>query len=371
MGMKKMTRTSGTIRAAALAACAFSAMITNAYADPLSITDLTGRTIKLEKPAERIVVMPIPYTSTVIAVDGGTDKLMAMHPEAKLAIEEGILGQFFPAAKDIRTDIVAGGASRGFAPNVEAIAALNPDLVLQWGDLKEDGLAPLINAGINTAALLYGNEDHARKIITLVGTAMGRTEKLDMLIKWREDTAKAIADSLAGLTDAEKPKVAYFFYTTPELQTEGKGTFTDWQIGLTGGINVAAGIDGWGSVGLEQVAAWDPDVILLGSFERDIKLDRVYDDPVLGATKAAKAKRVYKVPVGGYRWDPPSQDSPLMWMWLASVLHPDRVKFDVRAATAEWYKKIYGHEPTPDQIDAILHLAMNSSGADYSQFARK
>jgi len=67
-------------------------MIANAYADPVTITDLTDRTITLDKPAERIVVLPIPYTSTVIAVDGGTDKLMAMHPEAKLAIEEGILG---------------------------------------------------------------------------------------------------------------------------------------------------------------------------------------------------------------------------------------------------------------------------------------
>ena len=211
----------------------------------------------------------------------------------------------------------------------------------------------------------------ARQIMALVATAMGHTDKLDLLMQWRDDTAKIVADGLAGLAEADKPKVAYFFYTTPEFQTEGKGSYMDWQISLAGGINAAHEVDGWGAVGLEQIAAWDPDVILLGSFEPDVNVSRIYDDPILGATKAAKANRVYKVPVGGYRWDPPSQDSPLMWMWLASLLHPDRFDFDLRAATAEWYVKIYGHAPTPDQLDAILLLDMNAKGAGYDQFARK
>ncbi len=362
----------GFARGALGAACLCTFALSTAHADPVTITDMTGRTITLEKPAERLVIFPVPWASTVIAFDGGTDKLIAMHPEAKMAIEEGILGQFFPAALDITSDIIAGGADRGFMPNVEAVAALRPDLVIQWGNRKDDGITPLANAGINTAAILYGTEDYARQIMTLVGTAMGRTEKLDLLMKWRDDTAKAVADGLAGLAEAEKPKVAYFFYTTPEFQTEGKGSYMDWQIGQAGGLNAAAEIEGWGPVGIEQIAAWDPDVILLGSFERDLNVSRIYDDPILGATKAAKAKRVYKVPIGGYRWDPPGQDSPLMWMWLASLLHPDRFAFDVRAATAEWYLKIYGHEPTPEQIDDILLLEMNGSGAGYTQlFAGK
>lgn len=120
-----------------------------------------------------------------------------------------------------------------------------------------------------------------------------------MLMKWRDDTAKVLKDGLAGLADADRPKVAYFFYTTPEFQTEGKGSYMEYQIGLAGGVNAANEIDGWGAVGLEQIAAWDPDVILLGSFEPDVSVAKIYDDAILGATKAAKANRVYKVPVGG------------------------------------------------------------------------
>lgn len=342
-----------------------------AFAAPVTFTDMTGRTITLEKPAERVIVFPVPWASTVIALDGGVDKLIAMHPESKLAVEEGILGQFFPAAHDIPSDIIAGGASKGFTPNVEAVAAMKPDLVIQWGNRKDDGVTPLANAGINTAAIVYGPEENARQIMTLVATAMGHADKLGTLMKWRDDTAEALKDGLAGLADADRPKVAYFFYTTPEFQTEGKGSYMEYQIGLAGGVNAANEIDGWGAVGLEQIAAWDPDVILLGSFEPQVSVSKIYDDPILGATKAAKANRVYKVPVGGYRWDPPSQDSPLMWMWLANILHPERFNFDVRAASAEWYVKIYGHEPTPDQLDQVLLLGMNAKGAGYEKFVRK
>ena len=359
-------------RIALSAACIFAGAAGAAHADPLTVTDVTGREIKLEKPAERVIVLPVPWASTVVAMDGSTDKLVAMHPEAKLAMEEGILGTFFPGTKKIPTDIIAGGESRGFIPNVEAIAALRPDLVIQWGGRKDDVVTPLTNAGITTAAIVYGKEDLARNNMTLIGTAMGLTDKLAMLLKWRDDTTKAIGEGLAGLKPAEKPKVAYFFYTTPDFQAEGEGSYMGWEIELAGGTNVSTGLDGgWGTVSIEQIVAWDPDVILLGSFEPGLSVNRIYDDPVLSKTKAAKAKRVYKVPVGGARWEPASQESPLGWMWLTQLLHPDRVHFDIRGTVVEMYQKIYGQQPTPAQIDAILHMPMNSTGANYSQFAAK
>ena len=164
---------SGSARIALSAACIFAGAFATAEADPLTVTDVTGREIKLEKPAQRVIVLPVPWASTVVAMDGGTDKLIAMHPEAKLAMEEGILGTFFPGTRNIPTDIIAGGESRGFIPNVEAIAALRPDLVIQWGGRKDDVVTPLTNAGITTAAIVYGKEDLARKNMTLIGTAMG------------------------------------------------------------------------------------------------------------------------------------------------------------------------------------------------------
>ncbi|MER2534152.1 MAG: ABC transporter substrate-binding protein [Rhizobiaceae bacterium] len=346
------------------------ALAGTAQADPITLKDQLDRTITLQKPAERLVVIPIPSTSTVISLDGGTDKLVGMHPLAKSAIEEAILGEFFPQAKDITSDILAGGGASGFAPNVEAIAALNPDLVVQWGDQKDDVVGPLTNAGLDTALILYGDEPKARAIINLLGNAIGKPDKVAEIIKWRDDTAAEVEKAMDGLSEDHKPKVLYLLRAQTELRASGEGTYNDFYIRLAGGRNAAAEMTGSKPVNPEQIAAWNPDVILLNGFESDLDVKRIYDDPVLGATSAATSKRVYKMPIGGYRWDPPSQESPLTWQWLATLLHPDRVNFNVRAEIEGWYQKLYGKTPTPEQTDAILRVGINAGGANYERFAR-
>ena len=83
-----------------------------AQADPITITDLAGRTIKLDRPAERIVTFPVPMAGTVIALDQSPDRLVGINPELEIAIDPEILGEFFPKARDIDSRILAGGATR-------------------------------------------------------------------------------------------------------------------------------------------------------------------------------------------------------------------------------------------------------------------
>ncbi|MCI5073554.1 ABC transporter substrate-binding protein [Oricola sp.] len=357
-----------TLRAALLAAGAVFAGASAVQADPVTTTDLNGRTVTLDKPAERIVMIPIPSSSTVIALDGTTDHLVGMHPLSKSAIEEAILGEFFPDAKDIASDIIASGGSSGFSPNVEAIAALRPDLVVQWGHQGEDIVAPLTNAGLTTALIQYGTEEKARDIIKLLGTLIGKPEKLDEIIAWRDDTTAKIEAGLEGLSDEDKPSVLYLLRAQTELRASGTGSYNDFYINLAGGKNAAAELQGLKPVNAEQVAAWNPDVILLNGFESELDVSRIYDDPILGATNAAISKRVYKMPIGGYRWDPPSQESPLTWQWLATLLHPDLFDFDIRGEITGWYAKLYGQTPTAEQIDGILRVSMNGGGANYDRF---
>jgi len=343
-------------------------MIGGAGAEPIKLIDQLDRVISLEQPAERLVVIPIPSASTVISLDGATDRLVGMHPLAKAAIEEAILGEFFPQAKAIASDILGDGGSEGFAPNVEAIAMLNPDLVIQWGDRQDDVVGPLTNAGLNVALILYGDEDKARATIKMLGLAIGKADKQDEIIDWRDNTIAGLEKALAGLVYKEKPTVLYLLRTQSELRVAGSNTYYDFQFKLAGGINAAAEIEGFKTVNPEQIAEWNPDVILLNNFEAGLTLSRVYDDPILSLTKAAQAKRVYKLPLGGYRWDPPSQESPLAWKWMAKIFHPNVIYLNLRHEIETWYPKLYGHTPTPEQIDAILRLEMNGDSAHYDSF---
>ena len=71
----------------------------------------------------------------------------------------------------------------------------------------------------------------------------------------------------------------------------------------------------------------------------------IYADPVWQDVSAVRSRRVYKVPLGGYRWDPPGQESPLMWHWLTDIAFP-RQQSGLRGKVTEYFRFLYNHEPT-------------------------
>ena len=64
------------------------------------------------------------------------------------------------------------------------------------------------------------------------------------------------------------------------------------------------------------------------------------------------------MPLGGYRWDPPNQESPLTWMWTANLLHPEVFDYDLRAEMREAYRVLYDYELSDADIDEILWIEM-------------
>ncbi|PDS66621.1 ABC transporter substrate-binding protein [Rhizobium anhuiense] len=348
--------------AAALAAMLFAPA---AFAEEIVFKDQGNREVRLAKAAERVVSIVIPMASTVIALDGSTRRLVGMNPTAKSAVVEGILGKIFPEAKDIPTDVTAPN----FVPNVEALTAANPDLVIQWGDRGADIVAPITNAGLTTMLILYGTEELTRDYMTMASKAIGKPERIGELVEWRDRVQKDIEAKATVIPDDKRPNVLYLGRALSDISASGtKGNYNAWSIALAGGKNASAELNGTVSVNKEQIAQWNPDVIFLNAFEAKLNVDWVYKDPILSLTNAAKSKRVYKMPLGGYRWDPPNQESPLSWMWTANLLHPDIFKYDLRAEMKTAYKTLYNYDLTDGDIDNILWLKDQGASADYAQF---
>ncbi|PDS43240.1 ABC transporter substrate-binding protein [Rhizobium anhuiense] len=348
--------------AAALAAVLFAPA---AFAEEIVFKDQGNREVRLAKAAERVVSIVIPMASTVIALDGSTRKLVGMNPTAKSAVVEGILGKIFPEAKDIPSDVTAPN----FVPNVEALTAANPDLVIQWGDRGADIVAPITNAGLTTMLILYGTEELTRDYMTMASKAIGKPERIGELVEWRDRVQKDIEAKATVIPDDKRPNVLYLGRALSDISASGtKGNYNAWSIALAGGKNASAELNGTVSVNKEQIAQWNPDVIFLNAFEAKLNVDWVYKDPILSLTNAAKSKRVYRMPLGGYRWDPPNQESPLSWMWTANLLHPDIFKYDLRAEMKTAYKTLYNYDLTDGDIDNILWLKDQGASADYAQF---
>ncbi|MCS6932471.1 MAG: ABC transporter substrate-binding protein [Acetobacteraceae bacterium] len=350
----------------AIALALFAALPLPLSAQPLAVTDMEGREVRLARPAERVASIPIPMASTLIALDGSTRRLVGMNPLALSAIEEGILGRIFPEARRIPANI----AAPNFVPNIEALAATRPDLVIQWGGRGPDIVRPIENAGLTAMLILYGTEDRTRRYMRDAATLIGRPERIGPLVAWREEVQARLSAGTAAIPPDARPRVLYLQRALSGLLAAGADPeiYNHFVIELAGGRNAAEGLRGFTPVNREQIAAWNPDVILLNSFEDALTTDFVLRDPVLSLTTAARRNAVYKMPLGGYRWDPPSQESPLSWMWLAMLLHPDRFAFDLRAEMRAAFRTLYGHDLTEAETDEILRLGTQGNARHYAAF---
>lgn len=343
-------------------------------ADPITFKDVTGAEVTLPKPATRIVTLPQPGAATVIAVDGTSEHLVGMNPGSRKAFETGLLKKMFPDAASIESGIVAEGGN-GWMPNVEAIAALRPDLVIQWGGRGDELVAPLRNAGIPVALMVGGGnggtEELARENISLVANILGKPEKARALFAWRDEVIADVKSTLAAHPAERKPKILHLRSSKGKFTATGEKSYQNFFITLVGGDNVGKGLGVQAEVNAEQIAAWNPDLIMLTAAETDAGRETILENEVLSQTTAAKTGRVYKTPNGGYVWDSASHESPFTWMWLANLAHPNLFHFDLRAEVKKGFERLYNYSPTEDEIDAVLKLDLNASASNYQQFARK
>jgi iron complex transport system substrate-binding protein len=331
----------------------------------ISITDQRGKTLTFAKPVTRVVTIPMPAASLLVAVDGGAEHLSGMHNASWVAMRDGVLGTMFPRALELPHEI----ATQDFTPNVESVRALNPDVVIQWSDAQL--IEPLENAGLTVIGLKNnGKQEDVDAWVTMFAAMLGKPERATE-IKARSDRELAEVKALTAGRGTPGPSILYFNRFTGGLKAAAANTYNDFYIKLVGGTNPATGPDplpGAGMVGLdvEQVLRWDPEIILLGNFDAAMPQD-IYSDPVWQNISAVRTRRVYKVPLGGYRWDPPGQESPLMWHWLSDIAYPQS-RSAVRNKAADLFQFLYNHAPTADELDTILWTAANNESADYRQF---
>lgn len=211
----------------------------------ITVTDGAGRTVRLERPAERVVSMMPALTEWAIAM-GAADRLVARtdyddHPDVA----------HLPSV---------GG---GLDPSVEWLAALRPDLVLAWPDAPSrslvarlDGLAiPVYTAPIQTIEqALAAAEDLGR----LLGTEPAAAEAVARVRVGLDAVASAVADR-------PRPAVLFLIGLDP-LMAAGPGTFLDELLVSAGGRNALADLAVlWPNLSLEEVVRRAPDVVIVGS----------------------------------------------------------------------------------------------------------
>ncbi|GAB2464035.1 ABC transporter substrate-binding protein [Xylanimonas ulmi] len=321
----------------------------------VTVTDQYGTTIELDGPVERIASAIIPVPSMIIAADRGADRITGINQVAAKFAQNGFLATMFPEL--LQTSVIAG---QDFVPNVEEILKGNPDVVIQWGDKGDDIVEPLRAAGLPTILLRYGTQEDLEAWVTIFGDLLGTQDKAQRILDTFESDRALVARTVAGRA---KPRTLHLYNAAEQTAASAAGSYMDYWIELAGGTNVAkdAGQGTTVEITQEQVLAWDPEVVTLGNFDPMTPADFMAD-PRWSTLSAVKNKRVHKVPNGGFAWDPPCNESNLMWQWAATVYH-DGVDLGLRDKIRTTFDDLYGYEMSDADIDKVLHAESNAGSA--------
>jgi iron complex transport system substrate-binding protein len=145
-------------------------------------------------------------------------------------------------------------------PNIEAVIAARPDLIITLGFTQQKILAQrLKRIGYNSLILNIEKVSELFDAIRKIGTATGKNSEANELVD--EITGKLHKLSeLIGTTN--KIKVLWVVQREP-LRVAGRDTFINEMIELAGGENaIGSTLHKYPPIGAEQVIACNPDVII-------------------------------------------------------------------------------------------------------------
>ena len=241
-----------------------------------TVTDMMGDEVALPESRERVISLSPAMTEVLFALGVG-DRLVGVDSYS----------DYPPEAAGIP---VAGDYS---GPNAELILSLEASLVFASNKLQADAIAQLSSFGIPTLAMEPTSYEGIYDCIELAARVMGADPtELIAEMRAREAAATAGAEKAGG-------KRVYYALSFGEYGdwSAGPGTFVNDLIVLSGGVNVAQDAPyPWIMYTLEQIAADDPDVILVGAYgEPGAAIEELSRTPGYDGLRAVLEGNVFEV----------------------------------------------------------------------------
>lgn len=351
----------GTASTAKTTASASASASASAIPAEVTITDHADRTVTVPTDPKKVAILDIyPLPSLLTVYLNSADSIVAMEPVSMNAAKAGILSQLYPDILNVNTDIMNGDAV-----NMEALAALQPDVVF-YNAAKKDEAQQLEDAGLTAVGISATKFNY-----DAIKTYQEWMSLLDQIYPdyagkrgtqagdYASQVYNEVQDKVKDVTDKQKVLFLYQYDDTAMVTSSSK-FFGQWWCDAVGATNVAQDVpaDNMNAkITMEQVYEWNPDVIIITNFTKTTP-DDLYNNAIgsddWSSVKAVQDKRVYKMPLGVYRTYTPGIDTPLTLEWLAQAVYPDLFSdVDVVSDVKDYYNKLFGVTLTDDQISAM------------------
>ena len=218
------------------------AMATLAQAAPITVVDDRGHTVTLIQPPQRIVSLLPSLTETVCAL-GACERLVGVDRYSN-----------WPASV-----VPLQGVGGGLDPNIEAIVALRPDVVLMATSSRAQ--ARLESLGLKVVALEPKTYADVQRVLGKVGQVLGVADALQV---WRVIDAgvQAAAQSLPAAARGTR----VYFEVNSGPYAAGPSSFIGETLARLGAGNIVpAALGPFPKLNPEFVVRAEPDLIMVGA----------------------------------------------------------------------------------------------------------
>lgn len=249
-----------------------------ALSTAVQATDDAGETLRLERPARRIVAL-IPSATDLLVAMGARDLLVGRTD--------------FDKDSALASLPSVGG---GLDPSLESLVALKPDLVVSFETEQDATLRTrLRELGIPVYGLAAQDTADVYRAIRNLGALTGRTPGADSLAASIRAEIEAVRRSVAG---RETPTVLYVAWVDPPM-IAGHTTFLAELIRVAGGRPLFEDLrQEWPTVSIEEIVNRRPQVVVIpAGAGAEFSADALRTAPGWRELAARPGTRVVEVPV--------------------------------------------------------------------------
>jgi iron complex transport system substrate-binding protein len=314
------------------------------------ITDAAGRHVAIPESVAR-VADPWHANNAMVLMLGGAAKLVATSVQAK---SQPWLRRLYPRIEAVPAAFNAAGDV-----NMETLVGARPDVIL----MAYDGALPkwfeAVDSAYQIPVVLMPNTslDGLKRTALLTGEVLG-SEELGVardFVRYFDANIQRVTQVTAKLRPNERPRVLHTS-SAGILTADGRQTVIDDWINIAGGVNAATAAGNGRPVTMEQVAAWNPDVIIVGSAPNPQNRQAILDDPRWREINAVRNGKVFVNPSGAYLWDRHSAEAALQVLWAAKLLHPaEFADLDMRKETKLFYARFFHYALSDAEVASILN----------------
>jgi iron complex transport system substrate-binding protein len=320
--------------------------------ETIQFVDSAGR--KVEVPKEITRIAPSGTMAQIVTFALAPDELVGLSgkwaTDANLILEQKYLdlpvfGQFYGSG-----DL-----------NMEAIAAANPQVIIDIGEYKDgivEDMDKIMNqVGIPTVfieATTEGTGDAYR----MLGKLLNKEEKGEEIAAYCDEIYSKTKSTMESIGDNKKTMV--YCLGDAGLNVIAEGSFHSEVINLLA-KNVAVveepSAKGSGNeISMEQLIKWDPEYIV---FAPGSVYASVGDDAAWQGLRAIKNGNYCEAPSVPYNWlgFPPSVNRYIGMIWMSELLYPEQFDYDLYAETQRYYKMFYHCDLSEELFQQITQNA--------------